>query len=398
VIIDQNLHINAKLLGDVQHLFFTSDGRYVIGYDNKTLVRWTVDSSGYAPTINQSCLSTDELIEKNYLPYSKYASINDANEIEKGARNLVNLAASQTDTLLQGLYYRESENLFDRLAFGNAKNIPAQRIPFFYDWYNWIEQRLGNKNFNAQFSRQQVGAELFDKMVNSPDSVYPQQLFYAANSHKIFGRLYDSLGYYNPAYLALIREEIGLRQRVLLKDPDNTDNNNYLKEAYLKFSSVCNIIGKNLTANKQYSDRLALFRMEEEYLSNRRQLFYDTLSERKTAYANSLAQLATSFIYTYASRSNEYNTALDSAYYYANKGLQETSDENDAASLLMTEVFAYLLKDEVEKAMDVCRTVREQHPEINKETMLQELQSLQKSITESTGNIHRMEEYIRQGK
>ena len=358
LIVDQNLYIKGKLLGDVQHLFFTPDGRYVIGYNNKTLVRWTVDSSIYVPMINQSFISTEELIDNNYLPYLRYDSINNANQIETGAYNLFNLAGSQTDTLLQGLYYRQSENLFDRLAFGNAKNILAQRIPFYYDWYNWIEQRLGNKNFNAQFSRQQAGVELFDKMVNSPDSVYPQQLFYAANSHRIFGRLYDSLRYYNPTYLALIREEIALRQRVLLKDPDNTYNNDYLNEAYLKFSSVCNIMGDTLTANKQYSDRLALFRMEEDYLSNRQRLFYDTLSERKTAYANALAHLATSFIYVYASRSNEYKTALDSAYYYADKGLRMTSHENDAASLLMAEAFAYLLKDELEKAIDACRTVR----------------------------------------
>ncbi len=395
-LVDQDLHIKRKLLGNVQHLFFSPDGRYVIGYNNKTLVRWTVDSSIYVPMINQSFISTEELIDNNYLPYSRYDSINNANQIESGAYNLFKLASSQTDTLLQGLYYRRSENLFDRLAFGNAKNILAQRIPFYYDWYNWIEQRLGNKNFNAQFSRQQLGTELFDKMVNSPDSVYPMQLYYAANSHRIFGRLYDSLGYYNPSYLALIREEIALRQRVLQKDPDNTNNNDYLKEAYMKFSSVCDIMGANLAANKQYSDRLTLFRMEEEYLSNRQQLFYDTLGARKTAYVNALGQLATSFLFAYATRSSEYKTGLDSAFYYAEKGLQLTPEHDDAMSLLMVEAFVHLLKDEVEKAFDVCRMIREQYPEINKETMLKKVQFLKNSIQGSTANIQRMEEYIKQ--
>ena len=395
LLVDQDLHIKRKLLGNVQHVFFTPDGRYVIGYDNKTLVRWTVDSN-YVSAVNQSFISTEELINNNYLPYSRYDSINNADQIESGAYNLFKLAASQTDTLLQGLYYRQSENLFDRLAFGNAKNILPQRIPFYYDWYNWIEQCLGNKNFNAQFSRQQLGTELFDKMVNSPDSVYPMQLYYAANSHRIFGRLYDSLSYYNPSYLDLIREEVGLRQRVLLKDPDNTDNINYLNEAYLKFSSVCNIMGANLAANKQYSDRLTLFRSEEEYLSNRQQLFYDTLGARKTTYVNALTQLATSFIYVYANRSSEYKTALDSAFYYAEKGLHLTSDQNEAASLLMVEVFVHLLKDEVEKAIDVCRTIREKYPQISKETMLQKVQFLQKCIPGSTANIQQIEEYIKQ--
>jgi hypothetical protein len=62
----------------------------------------------------------------------------------------------------------------------------------------------------------------------------------------------------------------------------------------------------------------------------------------------------------------------------------------------MVEAFALLLKDEVEKAIDVCRMIRAQHPEINKETMLQKLQFLKKSITGSTGNIQRVEEYIKQ--
>jgi hypothetical protein len=133
-----------------------------------------------------------------------------------------------------------------------------------------------------------------------------------------------------------------------------------------------------------------------ERITRRNRSYFTTLMSARR-HANALAHLATSFIYVYASRSNEYKTALDSAYYYADKGLRMTSHENDAASLLMAEAFAYLLKDEVEKAIDACRTVREQHPEINKETLLRELQFFKRNITGSTANIQRMEDYIKRG-
>ena len=405
LIVDENLHIKGKLLGDVQHLFFTPDGSYVIGYDDKTLVRWSVDSSigvdsnTYVPGIDQTFLSIEELIDNSYFPYSRYASINDANQIQRGAYNLVrNMTASELDTLVKGLYYRQAENLFNRLAFGNAQNILPQNIPFFHDWCNWIEQRLGNKDFSALFSRQQVGTELFDKMVNTKDSVYPQQLFYAANSHMIFGGLYDSLRYYNSTYLDLIRDEIALRQRVLLKDPDNSDNIYYLRKAYLKFDTVCNIMGDNFSKNKQYSDRLALFRMEEEYFSNRRQQFYDRYSERDIAYTNALTQLATSFIYVYVSASNESKTALDSASYYANKGLQIAPNQVYAAYFVMEDAFAHLLNDEVEKSIDACRTARGHHPEIDKETMRQAFQFFKHAVGSAgpSANIDRLEKCVEQ--
>lgn len=397
LLVDKNLHLKGKLLGDVQNLLFTPDGNYVIGYNSKTLVRWNLNNSVNVSPTTHSCLSMDELIDKNYLPYSRYAGIDDASQIEAGARALMDLVGSDTDVLVRSLYYRESQHLFDRLAAGDAKNIRPQRLPFFLDWHNWIEQRLGSTDFNSQFYRQKAGTELFDKMVNSPDSIYPRLLFYAANSHLIFGRLYESLHYNNQDFLDLIAGEIALRQRVLLKDPSDSINENYLGDAYIKFSSVCDSMGNNFT---DYSQRLSLFRMAEDYLSNGRQEFYDTLTDRKLAYANVLSYLASNFIYAYISGSNEYKTALDSASYYANKGLQIAPSQGFVVYFVMEEAFAHLLKDEAEQAIDVCRKARGQHPEIKNETMREVFQFFKRNIgyAGSTVNTDPLEKYIEQVK
>jgi hypothetical protein len=398
LLVDKNLNLKGKLLGNVQHLFFTPDGRYAIGYDSTTLARWNLDTAAHVSAVAQSCLSTEELIERDYVPYSRYASMNDAMQIENGARLFIDLAGSERDPLVQKLYYHEAENLFERLAAGYAKNIRPQRVPFFLEWYNWIEQSLGSKDFNSQFYRQKVGNEIFDKMVNSPDSVYPQLLSYAAGGDKSSETLHESLHYYNHDFLYLIRGEIGLRQSILLKDPDDTVNTGYLGEAYSKFNDVCNTIGDSLFGTKQYSDRLTLFRMEEEYLSNRHRQFYDTLTKRKVAYANALSHVASSFLYVYASTSREYNTALDSASYYANKGLQIAPDTTYVAYFAMEDAFAHLLKDEVEKAIDVCRSVRGQHPEVKKETMRDAFQFFKRKVGSagSAANTDALQKYILQ--
>ena len=306
------------------------------------------------------------------------------------------MVGSDSDVLLRRLYYRESEHLFDRLAAGYAKNILAQRVPFFLDWYNWIEQRLGSKDFNSQFYRQKAGTELFDKMVNSTDSIYPQVLYYAANSHMIFGRLYDSLHYNNQDFLETVAAEIALRQRVLLKDPDDTTNNIYLGNAYIKFSSVCDSIGNNFS---DYSQRLSLFRMAEEYLSNRRQQFHDTLIDRKVAYANALSYLASNFIYAYVSGQSEYKTGLDSASYYANMGLQIAPSQGFVAYFVMEDAFAHLLSGDSAKAIDACRRVREQHPEVSSQTLHNVFQFFKRNVgfAGSSVNTDQLEKYIEQG-
>jgi hypothetical protein len=130
----------------------------------------------------------------------------------------------KSDLILRNLYYLQSQLLFDRLKIGEAQNLLEDRVPFSYDWSNYIRRELGDRDFYDQISTQQAAVEIFDKLIKSPDGNYPMLLYYAANGNMFLNNMYDSLKAFNLNFLPQIKKEIGIRGRVLAMDPDNADN------------------------------------------------------------------------------------------------------------------------------------------------------------------------------
>jgi len=395
ILTDAGLNIRAKLYSGCQNFFYTPGGDYIIGYGQSAVMRWATGNLSKAGPF-QTCLSLDELIKYDCFPFARFAAIDDADQIERGARKFKDRAAEVTDPIVKALYYRQSRALFDRLAYGNAKNIRKERVPFFYDWYNWIDNRLGNRNFRDQFIRQQAAVQIFDDLVYSPDSVYPNQLYYAANGNMFLGNLYDSLGAYNNSFIDQIIKEVSIRQRVFNKDPDNVDNIYYYRSAFWRLSAVCDSVGWIALTNRQYPDRLNLFRMEASLFAEKISVLPDSFDLQKS-YINALCQLGASYIYVYASRPAEYGKALDSALYYADKGLALSPGKFDSARCLIIKARAYLLQEDgMGKAMDLYRLVKSRFPELSRGSMLSQLQYLKDAGFRDAGRIRRVEEVLKQ--
>src|SRR6202041_1887725 len=145
-------------------------------------------------------------------------------------------AKADKDTLLAKLYYSQAQSLYGRLAAGDVDNIRLERVPFSYDWLNWIDNKLGRRNFQEQYFREKAAVDIFDQLVQSPDSVYPEQLYKAAYGNRLLGGILDSMGIYNTANIAVLKKEIGLRERVTAIDLYNEANWKYLYGNYQKLS------------------------------------------------------------------------------------------------------------------------------------------------------------------
>ncbi|HZE83107.1 MAG TPA: WD40 repeat domain-containing protein, partial [Puia sp.] len=396
VLIDAGMNIKAKLYSGSSSFFFTPGGEYIIGYGETSLMRWPVGE--LAKTVSfPTCLSVEELVEYNCFPFARFAPIDDAAQIEKGARKLKDLANDESDPRLRSLYYRQSRTLFDRLAYGNAKNIRKDRILFFYDWYNWIDSKLGNRNFRDQFFRIQSGIKALDDLVNSPDSVYPQLLYYAGYSHMMLANLYDSLGAYNSSFVGEILKEISFRQRVFEKDPDNKANIDFYTSAIRRLSDACDSVGLLNITNGQYADRLAMYRAEDSLLAGKIGILPDSFN-LKPYYIDELTQLGASFLYVYANRPKENGNALDSAIYYADKGLALSPAKMDSAKLMIVKARAYLLRpDGLDTSRGLYRRVMDHFPNFTREAMLLQLQRLRNAGAQETGNIRSIEELLKQG-
>jgi len=116
-----------------------------------SLMRWSLGDLAKAVSF-PTCLSLEELVEYNCFPFARFAAIDDAAQIEKAPGKLKDLGNEETDPRLKSLYYRQSRTLFDRLAYGNAKSIRKDRILFFYDWYNWMDAKLGTGIYRTNSS------------------------------------------------------------------------------------------------------------------------------------------------------------------------------------------------------------------------------------------------------
>ncbi|HMH23414.1 MAG TPA: hypothetical protein VK563_16625 [Puia sp.] len=395
VLVDADLTVKAKLYSVCPSYFFTPGGEYIIGYGDNAILRWHANGQTTASSF-QTCTVFTDLVDYNCFPFSRFAAVDDAAQIEVGARKLKDLAGSETDPRVKYMYYRQSRALFDRLAYGNAKNIRKDRILFFYDWYNWIDKKLGNRNFRDQFIRVQGVVKTFDDLAGSPDSVYPQQLYYTAYAHMLLANLYDSLGAYNNSYIDQINKEIYFRHRVFNKDPDNKDNIDYYVATFRRLSDVCDSVGLLDLTNRQYPDRLNLFRAETVLLAEKIRVLPDSF-RLKAWYTDALTNLGASFLYVHINRPKEYVNALDSAVFYADQGLALSPAKLDSAKLLIVKARAYLLQpDGLDKAMALYRRVRTEFPQLFKETMLRQLQYMKDAGAQESGNIQRAEEFLKQ--
>jgi hypothetical protein len=394
ILTDASLAIKARLYCGGSTLFFTPAGDYIIGYGETGIMRWATGTRPEAAA-SMTCLTTDELISNHCLPLSQWKNITDADLIEKGARGYKDLAEAERDPELRDFYYRLSILLFHQLAEGHARNIRKERVPFFYDWHNWLDGRRGYRNFSDQFVRQLTGVKVFDRLVNSPDSVYPQQLYYAANANMLLANLYDSMGVYDNDVIEQINKEIVLRQRVFDKNPENTDNIYYYKEAFTRLSAVSDTVGWRDLIDGRYSERLAVYAAEQRLLAEKIMILPDSF-HLKTKYVNALAQFSASFLYVHAGHYKGYGHALDSALYYADLGLALDPVAFDSARLLVVKARAYLLQpDGLERSMAIYQQVRSRYPDLTREALLRQLQFLREAGERQTAAMEKVEEYLK---
>jgi hypothetical protein len=344
VLYDLKLNSFVKLYVDCPNFFFTPDGN-LIGYNVKKIMRFNIHNV-LPPEIKsqhyKSFFNQDELIQVKAISYLDFAHSEDADFIQKGASLLLNEASETSDSVF---YYKKSQSLFQKLISNKAKNIRPERVPFYYECINWIDDRLGNRDFNEQIKKQKIAVDLFDKMLQSKDSIYPQQLDNAAYGYFLLVNLYDSL-HDNSKYVEQIKKEIALRKRVAVKNPDNDDNIMRLDRAYTNL-------------NLKYLDKQKFELMQ--LLDADKKTFLSTLyksnpgsKQIKKSYIESLANLAEDYIHLSVNMPVKYKLAIDSANHYIKLGYNLLAPKEDSLSLMLTQAETFLLhKDGLEKALKI---------------------------------------------
>ncbi|HUB61116.1 MAG TPA: WD40 repeat domain-containing protein [Puia sp.] len=398
IVTDTALNVKARLYSDCGNYFFSPDGDYIIGYSDFAIMRWplTGGGGGAVDLANATCLSLAEMVQYKCLPLSRWAAVTDADLMETGARAFKDLAEEDTVNMVRILYYQLSEDLFHELASGNTKNTRWERVPFFDDWYNWVRRRMGYRDFGNQFVQEFNGVREFESYVNSPDSVYPQQLYYAAYGEQLLASLYDSMRIYNRQLIDLEEKEIVLRCRVFAKDTENTTNNDYLRDAFRNLDAACDSVGWRDLLNGHYPQRLAVYAGEVRLLAQHFHELPDSFGLR-SIYINALAQYAPSFLYLYASRvSGPGGHLLDSTLFYAREALALRPDPFDSARLLLVEARAYLLQPgALEKSLALYRQVRQHYPDFTTKMMLSSLGYLKEAGERKDPALLKVEEYLK---
>jgi hypothetical protein len=395
VFVDTLLNIRARLYSGCKHYFYSPGGDFLFGVGDRAIMRWTVDPEKRPPPAS-TCLSYDELVETKCLSFKMTRDIEDAGQLQTAAYGLKDMAEGERDVRLRNLLFRQSRLLFQRLSYGDADNILAERVPFYFDWNNWLDRRLGYKNMGEEVVRQRAAIRFFDKLVNSADSVYPQQLYYAANASMLLANMYDSLGTYDNELIEQIDKEILLRDRVFLKDPGNTDNIEYYRLAIKRLTSVCDSVGWVDLMYRQYPERLAVYRQQEGILRARLNVLPDSLGA-KTQYISALAQLGASYLYLYLNRPAEYGGATDSALLVADKGLALMPNKFDSARFLLIKARAWLLKPGgTERSLALYREIRERFTGMTREAMLRQLDLLQRAGWHDKESMRRVREILKQ--
>lgn len=394
IVTDTALKVKARLYSDCTSFFFSPDGDYIIGYSQFSIMRWPVRAEHREP-LTASCLSLEEMVRYKCLPLGWWRSVTDADLMETGARAFKDLGEQDPDPRVRLLYYQLSTDLFHDLASGNSKNTRWERVPFFDDWYNWVRRRMGYRDFGNQFVQEFNGVSEFESYVNSPDSVYPQQLYYAAYGERLLAGLYDSMRIYNVQLIDLVEKEIDLRCRVFAKDTENITNNEYLASAFRSLDAICDSVGWRDLLNGHYARRFAVYGGEVRLLMRHFSELPDSFG-LKRVFINALAQYGASFLYVYASKTARGGVRLlDSALFYAGKGLALSPDRFDSARLLLVEARAYLLEpDGLEKSMALYRLVVHNFPEFTKQSMLTQLGYLREAGERRNPALQRVEEYL----
>jgi hypothetical protein len=391
---DADLGVKTKLYAQCENLFFTPDGEYIIGYTDNAIMRWAVNGTRQPANHPVSCFATAELIDHACLEYERFRSIDDGRRLETAARKYNEIGTNEKDPILKGLYFLHSRDLFERLTQQKAKNIRYERMPFFYDWTNFMENKLGSRNFGQQFMRQKRAVGIFDELINSPDSVYPEQLYYAANGHLFLANLYDSLYCFDDDYMDQIRKELALRQRVFDMNPDNADNRDYFIGGLANLSRITNRIDSVQRSIGNYPAMLANISHTTTYLRGKIGLLPDSFGV-KQLYIKSLIEKARSFLYSYAHQPESYPGALDSAINNAENGLTIVLYRSDSVRFSAIKHEIFLLRDGAPSdAINEYATIKAGFPDLVKE-LQQQLQFLLDAGAKNSGNIEEVINFLK---
>jgi hypothetical protein len=62
--VSMDLKIKDKLYSDCDNFFYTPDGKFIVGYDEYDVMRWSIDKSSQVKSDFRTCLGFRELIDK----------------------------------------------------------------------------------------------------------------------------------------------------------------------------------------------------------------------------------------------------------------------------------------------------------------------------------------------
>jgi len=289
-----------KLYSDSKELFFSQDEKYIYGYNDLNISKWDIEDleENKYKSIVRNPEELKSFSDKTklwyFIPFDENMQSKEADLVQSNAYTLKDLADLVDDTLLSKIYYLESQQLFAKLISGDADHIRKERIPFYYDWVNWIDKKLGKKNYSEQLKKEKIAVGLFDKMLQTRDTIYPEVYNRAGNAYLLLHGIYDSINNFGKDNEDVLRKEIWLREKCKKIDSANSDNNDKLAEAY--------------------------------------------------------SNLAMNFILKYAMDTLKYKSQLDSVSFYCNKGLSVCRDLTDTILVNYTEITGDFVQRKMYKA------------------------------------------------
>ena len=355
-VMDSNFKIKYKLYTDCRDFFFTPNGKYLIGYNTYKLMYWNTFNikHGRWPSYH-SCLSKAQLINKGAISLNDFADEDDCAIIEKAARYFKDMAQNQTvknaigqevtDTIMMMKFYGEALSLFGKLTSGKVRNVRKERIPIYYGWCNWIDNKMNNKNYDEQFIRAKAAVDIDEGFMDSKDSLYPKQVYQTAEDYYWLHNVYKKMGNYNQGHLDVLKREIELREKFKSIVIDHEENNTSLSDAYENISLAYDTIDVIYFNKKLFDDKLNLDKQELHFaLTNLNKKENKDYIEQMLQ--SSLRQLGATYIHKFIQDGKSNNDLLDSALHYCEIGDAYAKGNKDSVYFQLIKARVYLLQND----------------------------------------------------
>ncbi len=354
-VMDPNFNIKYRLYTDCQNFFFTPNGKYLVGYNTRKLIYWDLlNLKNEKWPSYRSCLSKAQLINKGAISLNDFADEDDCAIVEKAARYFKDLAQSQTvknaigqqvtDTIMMMKFYGEALSLFGKLTSGKVRNVRKERIPIYYGWNCWIDNRMNNKNYGEQFIRAKAAVDIDEEFMDSKDSLYPKQIYQTAEDYYWLHNVYYKMGNYNQDHLDVLKREIELREKFKSIVMDHEENNSSLSDAYENISLAYDTIDVIYFNKKLFDDKINLDKQELHFaLTNLNKKENKDFIEQMLQ--SSLRQLGATYIHKFIQDGKDNKDLLDSALHYCEIGDSYATENKDSVYFQLIKARVYLLQN-----------------------------------------------------